>query len=229
MTNDTLTGSSDETLSPAVTKRAHLKRALILEAAMRYFAEQGYEAARVADIASALGIAKGSVFQHFGSKDGLFLETYKEAARSLPGFFDVPEEVREGGFFSVVRYRLHHSEQIRESHDLQYRVVLLGNYGSDMKLKKRINSFLKREDPLGMMALVRVGIDRGEIRTDVDESLVASVLDCMFERFQDSLLMAEQDPELFHHPVGSTSKARDEQIEEFLTILQSAIGIPPRG
>jgi AcrR family transcriptional regulator len=41
---------------------------------MRHFAEQGYHAARVGDIAAALGIAKGSIFQHFGSKDGLFFE-----------------------------------------------------------------------------------------------------------------------------------------------------------
>jgi AcrR family transcriptional regulator len=34
---------------------------------MRLFAEQGYHAARVGDIAAELGIAKGSIFQHFGA------------------------------------------------------------------------------------------------------------------------------------------------------------------
>ena len=52
--------------------RSEAKRARIVEAAIRHFAERGYSAARVEDIAAQLGIAKGSVFQHFKSKDGLF-------------------------------------------------------------------------------------------------------------------------------------------------------------
>ena len=62
--------------------RSEAKRTRIIDAAMRHFAENGYHAARVGDIASALGIAKGSIFQHFGSKDGLFFEVYKKAVRS---------------------------------------------------------------------------------------------------------------------------------------------------
>src|SRR3984957_13964435 len=59
------------------------KRSRIIEAATQHFAELGYHAARVGDIATTLGIAKGSVFQHFGSKDGLFFEVYKKAVRSF--------------------------------------------------------------------------------------------------------------------------------------------------
>jgi AcrR family transcriptional regulator len=64
---------------PAATKRAH-----IVEVAMRHFAEHGYEDARTEDIAREAGIAKGSVFQHFGSKQALFLAAYKRAAGSFP-------------------------------------------------------------------------------------------------------------------------------------------------
>ena len=52
--------------------RSEAKRARIIDASMKHFAENGYHAARVGDIASQLSIAKGSIFQHFGSKDGLF-------------------------------------------------------------------------------------------------------------------------------------------------------------
>jgi AcrR family transcriptional regulator len=54
-------------------RRSEAKRDRIVQAAMRHFAEHGYQGARVEDIAAELGIAKGSVFQHFGSKAGLFL------------------------------------------------------------------------------------------------------------------------------------------------------------
>ena len=53
---------------------------------MRHFAEDGYQGAKVEDVASELGIAKGSIFQHFGSKAGLFFEAYKRRSRrSRPG------------------------------------------------------------------------------------------------------------------------------------------------
>src|SRR3974377_1549028 len=75
-------------------RRSETKRNRIVEAAMRHFAEHGYHSARVGDIAAELGIAKGSVFQHFGSKDGLFFEAYKKAVTGLPGYLEVPQQVK---------------------------------------------------------------------------------------------------------------------------------------
>ena len=68
--------------------RAEAKRELIVECAMRQFAEHGFQGARIEDIATELQIAKGSVFQHYGSKAGLFLEAYKRAVSSLPAWLD---------------------------------------------------------------------------------------------------------------------------------------------
>src|ERR1700745_1017077 len=84
--------------------RSEGKRSRIVEAATQHFAEHGYHDARVGDIAIGLGIAKGSIFQHFGSKDGLFFEVYKRAVRSFAKYLDVPTEVRQEGFFAVLRY-----------------------------------------------------------------------------------------------------------------------------
>ena len=203
--------------------RSVQKRALILNAAMRHFAQHGYEAARVGDMANHLGIAKGSVFQHFGSKDGLFFESYKSALRSLPRYLDVPSEVKSGGFFAVVRYRLSLPPTFWEQYSVPYRIVLLGNYGSDLNLKKRIARFVATEDPLGAGAFVRMGIERGEIRTDVDCALVTSILECTFERMQDSLLTGESDRELFHR-TGEVDGNREQLIDQFIKILRGAIG-----
>src|SRR5689334_4144534 len=92
--------------------RSEAKRTRIIDTAVRHFAEQGYHAARVGDIAAELGIAKGSVFQHFGSKDGLFFEVYKKAVRCFPAYLDAPQEVRSKGFFEVLRYWLVKTEHL---------------------------------------------------------------------------------------------------------------------
>lgn len=210
-------------IGPVTVKRSQQKRSLILDAALRHFAEHGYEAARVGDMASQLGIAKGSVFQHFGSKDGLFFEVYKSALRTLPPYLDVPAAVKDAGFFAVVHYRLSLPTQYWDKYRAPYRIVLLGNYGSDLSLKKRIVRFVATEDPLGAAAFVKLGIDRGEIRTDVDASLVTSVLECTFERIQDFLLTAELDPELFHR-TASLNGNRSRIVDQFVKVLRGAIG-----
>ena len=52
------------------------RRDRILEAAMRRFADRGYRGPRVEDVANEVGVAKGTVFLDFGSKEGLFLEAF---------------------------------------------------------------------------------------------------------------------------------------------------------
>jgi TetR/AcrR family transcriptional regulator len=210
---------------PVTVKRSQQKRSMILDAAIHHFAQNGYEAARVGDMANQLGIAKGSVFQHFGSKDGLFFEAYKSALRSLPPYLDVPAEVRDAGFFAVVRYRLSLPKQFLEKYRVPYRIVLLGNYGSDLSLKKRITRFVATEDPLGAVAFVKMGVARGEIRTDVDQSLIMSILECTFERMQDFLLSPDVDPELFHRSADLNGN-RERMIDQFLMVLEGAIGTP---
>jgi len=203
--------------------RSEGKRAMIIDAAMRHFAEQGYQAARVGDIAALLGIAKGSIFQHFGSKDGLFFEVYKKAVRSFPQYLDAPAEVRERGFFEVLRYWLVCTEHLVREDWIPYRVSLLGNYGSNLTLKREINRFLMTEDPYGTVAFVRFGVQRGDLRPDLDQEMTVSIIDWTVERFQDALLTEELDPGLFRKQ-GDPAEKKDTRIAQFVELLRRAIG-----
>lgn len=62
------------------SKAAADKRRLILDAAVRVFARQGFHACRVSDIADEAGVAYGLVYHYFASKDEvldtLFLERW---------------------------------------------------------------------------------------------------------------------------------------------------------
>jgi AcrR family transcriptional regulator len=203
--------------------RSEGKRTKIIDAAMRHFAENGYHAVRVGDISAALGIAKGSIFQHFGSKDGLFFEVYKKAVRSFPRYLDAPAEVCERGFFHVLRYWLVKTEHLLHEDWIPYRVSLLGNYGTDLTLKREINRFLLAEDPYGTVAFVRAGLQRAELRLDLDQEMMVSILDWTMERFQDALLTEELDPGLFRRQGDMTGK-KEARITQFLDVLKRAIG-----
>src|SRR3974390_2602673 len=113
---------------PKLRPRSETKRARIVEIATQHFAEHGYHDARVGDIAASLGIAKGSIFQHFGSKDGLFFEVYKRAVRSFAKYLDVPEDVRQQGFFDVLRYWLVRTEHLLHDDWISFFNLLVGQY-----------------------------------------------------------------------------------------------------
>jgi TetR/AcrR family transcriptional regulator, fatty acid metabolism regulator protein len=67
-------------VSAARAKSSPDKRRLILDAAVRVFARQGFHACRVSDIADDAGVAYGLVYHYFDSKDEvldtLFLERW---------------------------------------------------------------------------------------------------------------------------------------------------------
>lgn len=211
---------------PTSRPRSQAKRSRIIDVAMQYFAENGYHAARVGDIAASLGIAKGSIFQHFGSKDGLFFEVYKRAVRSFSKYLDAPPEVRASGFFEVLYYWLVRTERLLHEDWNPYRISLLGNYGTDLVLRREINRFLTTEDPYGTVAFVRFGLERGELRKDLDVEMIVSILDWTMERFQDALLTAELDPGLFRRQSEMPEK-KEARMRQFLELLRRAIGAAP--
>jgi AcrR family transcriptional regulator len=202
--------------------RAEAKRELIIECAMRHFAENGYAGARIESIAGELGIAKGSIFQHFGSKAGLFFEVYKRAVVSLPAWLEAPDEVTSGGFFATVRYWLQRTEHLVADDWIPYRVSLIGNYGTDLEVKREITRFLVSEDPYGTLEFIEWGQQRGEVRTDIDLETIVSMLDWLTGSLQDALVTEELDPGLFHRWRHQPDRQRM-RIDHFAILLESAI------
>ena len=71
------------------------KRSLILAAAVRVFAQQGYEASRVGDVAKEAGVAYGLVYHYFGSKDAVLEAVFHEQWGRLLAAVALAEETGE--------------------------------------------------------------------------------------------------------------------------------------
>ena len=223
----TMDSSWGQATSGRAPARAHARQRArqerIVAVAMQHFAERGYEGVRIEEIAREAGVAKGAVFGYFTSKAGLFLAAYQAAARSFSSYLEAPPEVREQGFFAVITYWLLRTPHLIREDWVPYRVTLLGNYCSSLQLRREITQFLLREDPYGTQAFVQFGADRGEIRRDIDMSMVVSLVDWLMDRFQDAAVTEELDPGLF----GSAAQSppmRDVRVQEFVELLRSAIG-----
>src|SRR5205823_2493525 len=79
-----------------------------------------------------------------------------------------------------------------------YRVVLIGNYSTDLELRRDINRWLVSEDPYGTLEFVEWGQRRGEVRADVDLETIVSLVDWLSGAIQDAIVTEELDPGLFH-------------------------------
>ncbi|NPA15436.1 MAG: TetR/AcrR family transcriptional regulator [Deferribacteres bacterium] len=69
---------ASKTTSRLRKKERKSKREKILKAAERVFAEKGFHTARIADIAKLAGIAEGTIYIYFDSKEDLILSIFKE-------------------------------------------------------------------------------------------------------------------------------------------------------
>jgi TetR/AcrR family transcriptional regulator, fatty acid metabolism regulator protein len=65
--------------------RENGKRARILDAAVRVFAERGFFGATVAEIARAAGVADGTIYLYFKNKDDVLLRLFDEKMTELLG------------------------------------------------------------------------------------------------------------------------------------------------
>ena len=91
---------------------------LILEAALAAFTGLGYEAATIADIRAAAGVSNGSVFHHFGSKEGiaeaLYIDGIRRYQQGLLKVLARHQADAAGGIRAVVRYHLDWVERHRD-------------------------------------------------------------------------------------------------------------------
>lgn len=67
----------------APVPRADNRLSLVLDAAARLFAEKGYGATSMRDIAGAVGMLPGSLYYHFASKEELLVAVYEEGVRRI--------------------------------------------------------------------------------------------------------------------------------------------------
>jgi AcrR family transcriptional regulator len=198
---------------------AEARRERIVEVAMRHFAEQGFRGGRVEDIANEVGVAKGTVFLDFGTKEALFLAAYQRAVSRLPAWLDAPQEILEQGFWATLDWWLERTEEIGKQDWVSNRVAMMGRYDTGLGLRRPIDRFMRSEDPYGTLDFVEFGVGRGEVRDDVDAEMLASVLDWVALRFQDALSSEEFDPGLIHR----RPERRSMRIQEFVEVVRGGI------
>lgn len=161
-------------LSPARPGTAGDKRDLILKAATRVFASRGFFGAQVADVARAAGVAAGTVYLYFKSKDDLlvsiFERTMREAiAETRAAVAEVSEPV--GQLRRIARL---HLERLGRDRDLA--VVFQVELRQSTKFMEQFSTTQLREYLGIIRSVVAEAQAAGLFRRDVSPTVAAKVL-----------------------------------------------------
>ena len=149
------------------------KRDAILRAAIDVFAERGYFNAQVADVARAAGVAAGTVYLYFRSKDDLLVSIFERTVKerlnegrdAVAGISDPAERLR----------RFAHLHLGMLGRDRNLAIVFQVELRQSVKFMERFSSTLLR-DYLGQ---IRAAIDDGQkaglFRKDLKATSVAKM------------------------------------------------------
>ncbi len=150
------------------------KRDAILRAAIDVFADRGYFNAQVADVARAAGVAAGTVYLYFRSKDDLLVSIFERSMRiALDEGRQVLDETDDPRERLRQFARLHLG---RLGRDRNLAIVFQVELRQSTKFMERFSSTLLR-DYLGLIRdAIADGQRNGLFRADVKPTVAAKVL-----------------------------------------------------
>jgi AcrR family transcriptional regulator len=129
-------------------RRRQQTRDYLLDAAQRVFAERGFHAATLDEVAAAAGFTKGAVYSNFKNKEDLFLALIEAAyAREMAALketiegSEVPPEARLGDFVGLIRAEVDRSPENWGALFLEFTLYALRNPTA----RERLNA-LERAD-----------------------------------------------------------------------------------
>ena len=147
----------------------------ILSAAEDLFAEHGYDAVSISDIAARAGVCKSNVFHHFSSKDELYLAVLSDARQA---FFELIDNLHDSAGSLPERlgkFAESHLHRILELRKVS-RLVLRDLLESSPERSKQLAENVFDKNFSLLVDTMRNGQQHGEIRADIDPAMAAIVL-----------------------------------------------------
>jgi len=160
------------------------KQQRILSAALTEFAEEGYSGASVNTIVKRVGISKGSLFNYFSDKRGLFHFVFERALDMVKDYLKtVREETSSDDLFARLEKSLLAGVAFIRSNPRVFKIYLRVLFENGLPDR---NSFIKSIRRLSihyLVEFVEVAKARGEVNSDVDVKEAAFIIEAVLERF----------------------------------------------
>ncbi len=186
------------------------KRDRIIAVALEEFANKGYSSANTNEIARKAGIAVGSIFKYFDTKENFFLTVVNYGVsqlESILGAIASSDSTLEEKLENILRTIMKHSRANQNIVKLYNEMTSEGN----ASLIKKLSSDMETISADTYALLIRQAREEGIIAGDIDERVFAFALDNLFMALQFSYA-SEYYRERMKIYVGKDAFDRDEHI-----------------
>ena len=147
------------------------RRRQILEAAVKVFAQKGFHASRVGDIAEEAGIAYGLVYHYFESKEDLLETIFRTTWTEMLARVHEVEQAKVPAAEAVRQVTALILRTWRRDPDLVR--VLVREVTRNQHVQREVEEITSAMEALER--IVRKGQESGEFRTDLDPRLAAAI------------------------------------------------------
>lgn len=142
----------------------------IFETSMKLFAQKGYDATSIEEITATVGVAKGTLYYHFSSKEEIFEFLIEEGVKLLKNSIEIKTENLENALDKIRAVVLIEIKVLVKYEDFMTIVLreIWGNDARSILCQKYVFDYIQQIEQI-----VKEGIEKEEI-IDGDANVIAS-------------------------------------------------------
>jgi len=148
----------------------------ILDVAEQLFADKGFDAVSINDIAQQAGVSKANIFHHFKSKEGLYMSVLKLACEHSALALDEVERTLPDAPQAQLGSFLTHHLQALLAHPQSTRLIQRELLENGSTRGRQLAEEVFSEHFSRLVELVREAQSQGLLRKDFDTALLAFML-----------------------------------------------------
>lgn len=159
------------------------KRERILDKAIDEFAHHGYGPASLNTVVRRIGISKGSIFQYFNDKAGLFQAVFNHVlGRVIAPLRRLRDQSADQDLFTRLNLNLMAGIDLVHSRPNYFNLYLRIVHDADLPMRERMLESLADFAYRYLLAMFADGRERGELRAGLDLEMAALIAVSVLER-----------------------------------------------
>ena len=141
----------------------------IFETSLKLFAEKGYDATSIEDITATVGVAKGTLYYHFTSKEEIFDFLIEEGIKLLQNSVDIKTSKYDNYLDKIKAIILIQIKVVDQYEDIVNIILsqVCGKEKRNQKCRKLVNEYIKKIEQI-----VNEGIKNKQIK-EGDSKIIA--------------------------------------------------------
>lgn len=163
------------------------KQDRILNAAIKEFAQKGFDNASTNEIVKEAEISKGLLFHYFGNKKQMFFFLFDQGIELITEEFYKKIDLRETDFFARVRQSVLIKMELLNIYPDIFKFIETAYLEDSPEVKVELEKKIKELNQINI-SKVYEGIDYSKFRDDMDITKILKIITWSFEKMSDEEL-----------------------------------------